>query len=69
MGQEMERLREHVHACPSCGERSGPCVDRCLERCGCIGKPRCPHFYCPRCRDSVEVPYFRMVVLEGEPCG
>lgn len=60
------RLAYHRHSCPSCGERSGPCVDSCLERCGCIGKPRCMHFLCPRCRDHAVVQHFHVVVLEDQ---
>lgn len=62
----MEALREHCHTCFSCGARSGPCVDRCLDRCGCSGKPRCPHFPCTKCRDTAPVTHYHALPLPWE---
>ena len=48
----------HRHKCAECGERSGLCVGRCLEYCGCIGKPFCVHFHCSRCSDTALVRFY-----------
>lgn len=48
MDREKGERPAHKHGCPSCGE-GWYCASTCLERCGCLGKPKCPHFYCNRC--------------------
>jgi hypothetical protein len=55
----------HQHICASCGERWG-CMDRCLDKCGCIGRPYCMHFYCSKCRDHALVEHYSMVRLPEE---
>jgi hypothetical protein len=55
----------HSHLCAECGDRWG-CMDRCLETCGCLGRPYCPHRRCQRCRSVAgEVIYHQPVVGGG----
>lgn len=52
----------HQHSCCLCGERWW-CTANCLAECGCIGKPRCPHWPCGRCKDHTLVDHFHQVVI------
>jgi hypothetical protein len=49
----------HKHSCPTCGER-WLCAKDCLKQCGCIGRPRCTHFYCVKCQPFAPVDCFRV---------
>jgi hypothetical protein len=64
----MERgeAKTHHHRCPLCGVRSDACRGRCLEQCGCIGTPYCPHYHCERCVGYVQTPSYRQPGWEGK---
>lgn len=46
----MAKGEVHIHLCCDCGHKWW-CLNDCLAKCGCIGKPHCMHWPCVRCAD------------------